>query len=249
MDWLERIKAIPSKNEIKGSFGEWIAKTYSNLATNALILHDVLIDGAENRTSQIDMVMIGNKGIFVVEVKTYVDAKIYGDGKKDTWYYYLGGNKYEIYSPLKQNKKHSQYLKNFLSDFGDLPMYSVVLLICDSFKVSNINDNSNSPDTVICSNLPSMLDGIQLLLKGKQEVISDDLKKEIYEYIAENQYSSKEKRLEHKKGVKEYQKSLKEQKDKKLCPYCGAELKLRNGQYGEFYGCSNYPKCKYTQKI
>lgn len=31
-----------------------------------------------------------------------------------------------------------------------------------------------------------------------------------------------------------------------ICPKCGAEMKLRKGKYGEFYGCSSYPKCKYT---
>lgn len=30
------------------------------------------------------------------------------------------------------------------------------------------------------------------------------------------------------------------------CPRCGAPLKLRYGSYGSFYGCSQYPKCKYT---
>ena len=34
-----------------------------------------------------------------------------------------------------------------------------------------------------------------------------------------------------------------------LCPKCGGELVKRNGKYGEFYGCSNYPKCKYTREI
>lgn len=34
------------------------------------------------------------------------------------------------------------------------------------------------------------------------------------------------------------------------CPECQkGELKLRNGKYGEFYGCSNYPFCTYTQNI
>jgi ssDNA-binding Zn-finger/Zn-ribbon topoisomerase 1 len=27
------------------------------------------------------------------------------------------------------------------------------------------------------------------------------------------------------------------------CPKCGAPLVLRNGRFGEFYGCSTYPKC------
>ncbi len=32
------------------------------------------------------------------------------------------------------------------------------------------------------------------------------------------------------------------------CPLCGKELVRRNGRYGEFVGCSGYPKCKYIQK-
>ena len=28
------------------------------------------------------------------------------------------------------------------------------------------------------------------------------------------------------------------------CPKCGKSMKKRNGQYGEFYGCSGYPECK-----
>lgn len=31
-----------------------------------------------------------------------------------------------------------------------------------------------------------------------------------------------------------------------ICPKCGGKMVLRNGKYGEFYGCSNYPKCNHT---
>ena len=33
------------------------------------------------------------------------------------------------------------------------------------------------------------------------------------------------------------------------CPRCGGILLVRNGEYGKFLGCTNYPKCKYTQNI
>lgn len=33
------------------------------------------------------------------------------------------------------------------------------------------------------------------------------------------------------------------------CPKCGADLLVRKGPYSEFLGCSNYPRCKYTEKI
>ncbi len=32
------------------------------------------------------------------------------------------------------------------------------------------------------------------------------------------------------------------------CPLCGKELIKRSGRYGEFVGCSGYPKCKYIKK-
>ena len=32
------------------------------------------------------------------------------------------------------------------------------------------------------------------------------------------------------------------------CPKCGAPLVIRKGRYGEFVGCSNYPKCDYIEK-
>lgn len=34
-----------------------------------------------------------------------------------------------------------------------------------------------------------------------------------------------------------------------MCPKCNSKMKLRKGQNGEFYGCSNYPKCKGTRNI
>lgn len=32
------------------------------------------------------------------------------------------------------------------------------------------------------------------------------------------------------------------------CPECGSDLVIRNGKYGEFVACSNFPKCRYIKK-
>ncbi len=32
------------------------------------------------------------------------------------------------------------------------------------------------------------------------------------------------------------------------CEKCGADMVLRNGKFGSFYACSNYPKCKFTKQ-
>lgn len=248
MSLFEKVKSFPSVNEMKGSFGEWMTKYYSKHFTDALILHDVLIDGGNGYTSQIDLIMIGAKGIYVVEVKMFEGAKIYGNGKNDKWYYYRGGKKYEIYSPLRQNKKHVEYLKNMLSDFGEIPFYSVITLLCDDFKVENINDNSQSPDTVVCNTLVSMTRGIQLLIKNKEDVLNEKNKQEIFNFILEKQHHGKAVRVEHKQQVKAYKESIEEMKNAKICPYCKTDLVLRKGKFGDFYGCPNYPKCRYTLK-
>lgn len=44
-----------------------------------------------------------------------------------------------------------------------------------------------------------------------------------------------------KKSTNDYSKNI-------ICPKCGGNLVERTGEYGKFYGCSNYPKCKYTKK-
>lgn len=35
----------------------------------------------------------------------------------------------------------------------------------------------------------------------------------------------------------------------KTCPLCNLPLKKRNGRYGEFWGCTGFPNCRYTKNI
>ena len=34
-----------------------------------------------------------------------------------------------------------------------------------------------------------------------------------------------------------------------VCPICDARLVRKKGKYGDFWGCSNYPACKFTKKV
>lgn len=34
-----------------------------------------------------------------------------------------------------------------------------------------------------------------------------------------------------------------------ICPRCGGTLIKRKGKYGSFLGCSNYPKCRFTENL
>lgn len=248
MGILDALKKIPSTKEIKGGLGEYLIKYYSKLVLDGLVIHDVLIDGEDGYTSQLDLVIVGLKGVYVVEVKFFENARIYGDGKKSKWYYYRGGKKFEIYSPLKQNEKHIAYLKEFLKDFGDVPCFSVLVILCDDVKVTNLNDDKENPDTVVITGLNVLQDALGVIGKNKPVVFDETKKQEIYDYIIKKQHQGKETRQEHKEQVKAYKNNAEELEKQKICPYCKTELVLRKGKFGEFYGCSNYPKCRYTLK-
>lgn len=42
------------------------------------------------------------------------------------------------------------------------------------------------------------------------------------------------------------QSSTKSMPEKTSCPECGAAMQIRMGKFGEFIGCSNFPKCTYS---
>ena len=55
-------------------------------------------------------------------------------------------------------------------------------------------------------------------------------------------------RKQHISSVRQNQSRRNTAVAKGKCPLCGGNLVLRNGRYGRFYGCSNYPSCKYILK-
>lgn len=52
---------------------------------------------------EIDMIMLCQKGIYVIENKNY-SGWIFGDEKSKNWCETLKGKKYFFYNPIKQNR-------------------------------------------------------------------------------------------------------------------------------------------------
>ena len=43
--------------------------------------------------------------------------------------------------------------------------------------------------------------------------------------------------------------AIREHPGAKPCPRCNSKLAKRTGRFGEFYGCSHYPQCTFTERI
>ena len=79
--------------------------------------------------TEIDIVCMSNKGIFVIENKN-IHGKVNGSLHDDYWNITYRGYIYEkLYNPIKQNNYHIEMLRKFLGDFGivNIPLYNIVI--------------------------------------------------------------------------------------------------------------------------
>lgn len=218
---------------VKGKIGEAsVSSRLKKLAKKygGVIINDVMIPGDNNKTSQIDHIYVSNYGVFVVETKNYAGL-IYGSDEQKEWTQVLayGNTKNKLYNPVKQNQTHIFRLSQALS--RNVNLISVIVFV--RADLSNVK-----------SDYTYTIRELRKLLDGRRKVLSDT---EV-EYISGEIMDFK---LNPVKGNKEHVQEIKQMKkdiSSNICPRCGGKLVLRNVTSGSFYGCENYPKCKFTKK-
>jgi len=102
-----------------GNYGEYlIFLILEKLPIYKRILANVYVPKGDGNTSEIDVVMISENGIFVFESKNY-SGWIFGDEKSAMWTQSLkGGLKNRFYNPIKQNSSHIKALSKYIDSFG-----------------------------------------------------------------------------------------------------------------------------------
>ena len=140
-----------------------------------------------------------------------------------------------MYNPIKQNYGHIKALKESLNDFSNLNFISIVAFTTKA----DLKVNSKT-DVVYITRLKNTI------RKYKNITLSNVDKEDIYSKLVSLNIDNKENRKAHVKLVNEEINRRSNALDKDICPRCGGKLILRKGKYGEFKGCSNFPKCRFT---
>ena len=86
------------------------------------------------------------------------------------------------------------------------------------------------------------------IIKSYQNIVLESDLQEIYNRIIESNITDKSERKKHVRNIRNRISEDNSKVDNMICPKCGGNLVVRNGKYGSFIGCSNYPKCKFTKK-
>lgn len=149
-----------SSSTRKGYLGEYrIYKSLMHLEGYKRIFANVYLPKEDGSTTEIDLILIHEKGIVVVESKNY-SGWIYGKEEQYQWTQVL--NKYtknRFYNPILQNKSHIKYLDQQLKDYFKHEYFSLIVF-GKGCKLKSISINSR--DTYVLKE-----DAIEKYLKNK----------------------------------------------------------------------------------
>ena len=220
----------------KGKRGEktvstWIGETIPN---KQYVINDIYLKDQNGRTCQIDHIVINENGIFVIETKNY-SGRIYGKEDHQYWTQTFKSRnrqakKYKFYNPIKQNETHIYMLRKTIGT--KLPIKSIVV-----FTQGNTN-YIESKNVYTLSQMKSEIQKAQGIAITKAEMNA------LYNTITTLKIKNQNIEQEHIKNINQQQAQI----EANICPRCGGKLIERKGKFGTFYGCYNYPNCKFKKK-
>ncbi len=286
-----------------GRYGEYLTYKYLKHmeANGAKFLFNVYIPKGNDETTEIDVLMICPKGIFVFESKNY-SGWIFGSESQKNWCQTLPAgrgrsHKEHFYNPVMQNRSHIKYLRAFLGE--QIPMRSIIVFsdrctlksvqiksndisvinrynvvpvvsaICNQTPIDILDENSiaeiysklypfTQVDEVIkaqhIANIHNSLNGNPVQKAQPVQTNSVVQKVEIPEPVTTTQTAVVSSDSVVVNVVEPPVNTVETIQQPPKCPRCNGNLILRTAARGSnagnlFYGCSNYPKCKYIQNI
>lgn len=221
----------------KGWFGEFIIKRAARSLDENIYtaFHNVTLQTLDG-TTQIDHVFVSRFGVFVVETKNY-KGWIFGSEKQAKWTQKIYRHTNSFQNPLRQNYKHCKAIEALL-DIPENSIHSVIVFVGDSTFKTQMPDNVTQGRAFVG------------YIKSRQDVVfSDEQVLGLVSAIeAGRLQASMATNRAHVRDLKERHSSEADQ----VCPKCGSEMLWRKAKRGrnaraEFWGCSQFPGCRYVK--
>ncbi len=246
-------KKTYGNSEWKGRYGEKLTEDELNrlkrFGIEGRVFRNIYLPKEDGGTSEVDVVFVTSKGIFIIESKNY-SGWIYGDENNKNWTATLeNGQKNHFYNPIWQNKSHVKWMSNLVGE--DVPLYSIIAFSerCEFKDVSAL-----SRDVAVIKR-DQIIPTIRSVWDSNSDKIFGGRIELICEKLQQLTNVDEETKNAHIDAVNEYKvQSSRGGNFTHVCPRCGKELILRTVNKGQnkgkqFYGCSGFPKCRYTMDL
>lgn len=185
----------------KGLLGEFSTyKSLEPLAGYKRYLFNLYIPKSNGETTELDIVLLHESGIYVFESKNY-SGWIVGSETEQYWTQLLGreySQENQFYNPILQNEGHLRWLKNFLAD-RTLPFYSYIVF-SDHCTLKDINLTSRKHCVVKQKNLLSAVK--RNAAKAKSRLTPDKID-QLFKRLYPLTQMDEAKKLAHIKNIKQ----------------------------------------------
>jgi len=189
-----------------GKYGEYLI--YKRLRhfedEGGKFLFNIYVPKKNYETTEIDLVLICSKGLFVLESKNF-NGWIFGNEAHRNWTQTLpkgrGGrsHKESFYNPIMQNAAHIKHLKPLV---GENVLMRSIIVFSDECTLKDVTVKSSNVSVVNCHDVASVVDQIcsqiQTIHLTQKEI--DDIYNRLYAYT---QISSEE-RERHIEDMRRY---------------------------------------------
>jgi hypothetical protein len=222
--------------KVLGEIGEEsVASILKTLPKDYVVFNDIYLE-IKGYSTQIDHVVISRYGVFIIETKNYT-GWIFGNDTSEYWTQTIYKNKYQLRNPLKQNYAH---LKTLQSIFGIEERFYFPIVAFHDRATLKCETNGN---VMYFSELKDFI------LSKHIQRLSDELVNRLSAILMYYSVKNENQKQEHILKVKQDIANKESLVEKGICPKCGGMLIHRQGKYGEFISCINYPSCRFTQNI
>lgn len=241
---------ILTSPEAKGRAGE--EKIYTILERiegHKRILANCYLPNGNSGTTEIDLILLHETGIYVFESKNY-SGWIFGSEDQQFWTEtFRGANgkaqKQRFYNPLWQNTTHIRALKRVLKDRKN-PYYSYVVF-GNNCEFKNIELTSG--EHIVTTRRYLRRDLLRQMEQTKPCMTAGEIDA-IYDTLCLFTNADEEQKEQHIESIMQKQVPVVGEDGMWYCPRCGGQLVRRIAQRGnfagrEFWGCSNYPRCHF----
>ena len=190
----------------------------------------------ERGTTEIDVIVVGNSGVFVVELKDF-NAWIFGSEDDEQWTAcYVDKSKHQFQNPLRQNFRHIKALQ------ARLGLRQEVFQSVVSFT-GHCELKTPMPSSVVVGSYRRVVESADGIKLTDAEVMR------VCQVLAVLEAASTNDAFDtHVADLKMRYSST------TTCPKCGAALverRARNAAVNApgFLGCQAFPRCRYTRQL
>lgn len=195
-----------------------------------------IIIGDNRGTTEIDVVVVSNSGVFVVELKDF-NAWIFGDENAEHWTAcYFDQSRHQFQNPLRQNFRHTKALETALG--LDSHVFQSIVAFTGKCELK-----TSLPENVI-------IGGYRRFIERYTKIVltDDDVRRACNALTSIESTSDKAALAQHVANLKERFES------DTVCPKCGSALVERRSKAkwneGElFLGCKAFPRCRFIKKL